>query len=69
MGMVAERSLVRCKEVQFDGWGCSACGWARPYPFTPAGELEKREDLEAKFHLHRCEQHPMSKRLFRESLN
>jgi hypothetical protein len=69
MGMVAERSLVRRKDVRLDGWGCSACGWVRPYPFTPTGVLEKREDLEAAFHLHRCEQSPMSKMVARESLN
>lgn len=67
-GMVAERSMVRRKETRFEGWGCNACEWVRPN-VTARGEPQKREDIEAAFHLHRCERHPLSQTVSRESLN
>jgi hypothetical protein len=67
--MVAERTLLRGKGARFQEWGCTACGWVRPYPTTATGELVKREDLEAAFHLHKCERSPIYGKVSRESLN
>ena len=67
-GMVAERSMVRRKEARFEGWGCSVCGWVRPY-VRAGGEPEKREDVEAAFHLHRCERTPKVQRVSTVSMN
>ena len=56
--MVAEREMVRRKETRFEGWGCSVCGWVHPYPRINAEDIEPRENIEARFHLHRCEKYP-----------
>jgi len=58
--MVAERTLVRHKEARFEGLGCSECAWNRSYPkVNELSKIEPRENLDAAFHLHRCENHPM----------
>jgi hypothetical protein len=56
--MVTERELIRSKEARFEGWGCSGCGWTHPHPPNNAEEIEPRENVEATFHLHRCEKYP-----------
>jgi hypothetical protein len=58
------RELVRIQRYDFQGFGCSACGWR----FKPSGALvgksinEMKRDFEAQrdkdFASHVCSQHP-----------
>jgi hypothetical protein len=58
--MAIERLLERHKEVRLDGWACAACGWFYPYPKATTNVFNPREDMKAAFHLHKCEQFPIS---------
>jgi hypothetical protein len=48
------RGLVR--DTNISAYRCSDCGWLRREGRHLSGH-EKKEDLKAAFHLHRCDEH------------
>lgn len=48
------RALVR--DANLSVYRCSDCGWVRREHRHLSGQ-EKKEDLKAAFHLHRCDEH------------
>jgi hypothetical protein len=52
------RKLVFHKSVQFTGWSCTACGWAKPIPRLVEPEGITPKDIETDFANHDCAKYP-----------
>jgi Zn-finger protein len=66
--VITDRALVRSRRSEVQAWECSECGWVHSSSSILDEMFEPREDLEAAFHLHKCERYPQRTSAF-DNLN